>query len=367
MQKVLIFGSGSLYKKKERYIKENYDIAGFLDNKVQVNETQYNEDGLPVYNPQNVMEYAQQDMLIVLMSYQYVAMWKQLQKLGVDRRKILFGFMFPPLAEEETVLFEQGRNLDIEGENVIYCISQDERAVVESHRQLLQQFAKKFLREKYRMTYPLINEIARMDTKPVSRKFGLERGTAIDRYFIEDFLQKNKELIYGDCLEIAENTYTLKYGEDRVKNSYILHLEGWGENAIKGNLETGEGIETDKYDSLIITQTLMFIFDVRKVAENIYKMLKRGGNALITVSGISQLSRYDADLWGSYYSFHEDAMRALFEPLFGKDNVKIQIYGNVKTTMAMLYGLCKEDLCEDDFQVVDYDYPQILAVILKKR
>lgn len=86
----------------------------------------------------------------------------------------------------------------------------------------------------------------------------------------------------------------------------------------------------------------------------------------MTVSGISQISRYDADLWGSYYSFHEGAIRALFEPIFGKDNIEVFVYGNAKIAMAMLYGLCVEDLREEDFLITDNDYPVILGAILKK-
>ena len=87
----------------------------------------------------------------------------------------------------------------------------------------------------------------------------------------------------------------------------------------------------------------------------------------MTVSGISQISRYDADLWGSYFGFHEGAMRALFEPVFGAENIEIVTYGNVKTAMAMLYGLCAEDLQEEDFWITDKDYPLILAAVLKKK
>ena len=79
------------------------------------------------------------------------------------------------------------------------------------------------------------------------------------------------------------------------------------------------------------------------------------------------MGRYDADSWGSYFSFHKDAMKALFEPLFGEENVKVQSYGNVKTAMAMLYGMCKEELTDSDFEVSDEDYPVILSVALKKK
>ena len=60
------------------------------------------------------------------------------------------------------------------------------------------------------------------------RDFGITRGTPIDRKYIEQFLEKYREDIKGEVLEIADNTYTLKYGEDRIKKSYILHVKGWG-------------------------------------------------------------------------------------------------------------------------------------------
>ena len=60
-------------------------------------------------------------------------------------------------------------------------------------------------------------------------------------------------------------------------------------------------------------------------------------------------------------------MKALFEPVFGKENVEVQTYGNVKVAVAMLCGLCQEDLKKEDFEVQDSDYPVIISILLKKR
>lgn len=366
MKKVFIFGTGKLYQDKANYIREHFHITGFIDNKVSRQAMTYGDMDIPVYSPKDIKQYLKQDVWIILMSYQYVSMWKQLYELGADGRMILFGIMFPPYTEIQEVLFDGNGYLGAEADQIIYYAGSGEKIVIENHDQL-QEMAWKLLREKYKRKDPLINTIAQMKTKPVSRKFGTERGKAIDRYYIEKFMEESSYLIYGDCLEIAENTYTLRYGKDRIERSYILHVEGWGNNAVKGNLETGEGIKEGRYDCAIITQTLMFIYDIKSAAENIYKMLKKGGCALVTVSGISQISRYDADLWGSYYNFHEDAMQALFEPVFGAENIEIQTYGNVKTVIAMLYGLCVEDLREEDFSEKDKDYPLIISIVLKKK
>lgn len=364
MQRVLIFGKGKLYREKESYIRENFEIIGFLDNRAGDNENLDQDMGIPVYNPQEVFRYLEDDIKIVLMSYKYNSMWKQLRDMGVVGDRVLFGIMFPPYSENLEALFEMGK-MTIDGKDIVYIDDQEGKEIIQNHHQL-QKIADRCLRKRYKEKYPMIEAIANMDIEPSSRKFGLERGTAIDRFYIENFLEANKELIHGDCLEIAENTYTLKYGEEQVDNAYRLHLRG-DNNAIKGNLETGEGIEENRYDCVIITQTLMFIFDIRKVAANIYKMLKKNGTALITVAGISQISRYDADLWGSYYGFHKDAMISLFEPLFGRENVKVESYGNVKTAVAMLYGMCREELTDSDFEVSDENYPLILSVVLRKR
>lgn len=260
MKKVLIFGKGNLYENKKGYIKQNYNIIGFLDNKINISEIDYDEEKIAIYNPQDLRLYMEQDVMIVLMSYQYIDMWRQLFELGIKEESILFGISFPPYMEDEEILFDKGRSLFVENDKVLYWMNEREKVIIENHQQL-NAIAKKLLRDKYKDKYPIIDVIAHMDLMPVSREFGLERGTAIDRYYIEKFLEKNRNLIYGDCIEIAENTYTMRFGQDKIKKSHILHLEGWGENAIKGNLETGEGIEEEKYDCVIITQTLMFTFN----------------------------------------------------------------------------------------------------------
>lgn len=211
-----------------------------------------------------------------------------------------------------------------------------------------------------------VKTIADLPKEPISRVFGLDRGKAIDRVYIENFLENYKEHIKGKVLEIAENTYTLKYGEGRVKESCILHVNGTGKNVIKGNLETGEGIEDDSFDTMIITQTLMFLFDVHSAVNHIYYALKRGGTALLTVAGISQVSRYDDSRWGHYIGFYETGIRKLCCGFFGEENVEISVYGNVKTATAMLYGLCSEDLHPGDFAVHDKDYPVIIGLALHK-
>lgn len=59
--------------------------------------------------------------------------------------------------------------------------------------------------------------------KPISNLYGWDRGTPVDRYYIEKFLDKHRDAIQGHVLEISEDTYTKKFGGDRVAQIDILH------------------------------------------------------------------------------------------------------------------------------------------------
>src|ERR1044071_606160 len=58
---------------------------------------------------------------------------------------------------------------------------------------------------------------------PISREFGLDRGQPIDRYYVEDFLERNAADIRGRVLEVGDDRYTRKFGGGRVSRSDVLH------------------------------------------------------------------------------------------------------------------------------------------------
>lgn len=201
---------------------------------------------------------------------------------------------------------------------------------------------------------------------PISKVFGFDRGYPIDRYYIEKFICKNKKYISGDVLEIAGNTYTKKYGEHDCK-SYIFNIDKSDKNAdIIGNLEIEVGIELNKYDCFIMTQTLPFIFNIRMVAKNSIKLLKPGGTLLMTVPGITQISRYDMERWGHYWSFTDLSIKKLFEEFLPSKNIEIETFGNVKAATAFLYGLAQHEIKKKELDYTDRDYQVIIGAKITK-
>jgi hypothetical protein len=96
--------------------------------------------------------------------------------------------------------------------------------------------------------------------KPIGKFWGAERGQPIDRYYIENFLAKQKGDISGRVLEIGDNTYTIKFGGDQVDQSEILHVAQQRQSVtIIGDLTRADQIPTDSFDCIILTQTLQTI------------------------------------------------------------------------------------------------------------
>jgi hypothetical protein len=216
------------------------------------------------------------------------------------------------------------------------------------------QFLKRFLSKPEGLT---LNDVG-----PVSRSFGLERGTPVDRYYIHKFLAANKMLVRGRILEIAESKLSRQYASEGSKFE-VLHVTSDNANAtIIGDLTKKESLPYNIIDCFICTQTYNFIYKVKEAIEGTYHVMKEGGCVLATVAGISQISQYDACRWGDYWRFTPMSIQLLFEEVFGKGNVEILSYGNCLTAVSFLRGVAVEELKESDLNTTDPDYPVIICI-----
>ena len=356
MEKVIVFGCGSYYKKKKAQFCSKYKIIAFLDNNA---DQKRDYEGIPIYPPSQIDLLPEFSICIMTSIFYCMDIFHQLLLLGVSMDRILFG------ANERPAINELEEMLNI-GNGCI--VSQNGEMAIKIHEKTFSFSDKAELKNVMRYLRRLVNPHAEsLISLPIRQGgagFGGEYGTPIDRYYIEKFLKENSQYICGDILEVAENTYTYRFGHD-IRNSYKLHVNG-DDNCIKGNLETGAGIEENMADCFICTQTLQFIYDIHSVVRNIYKLLRPGGVALITAHGISQIAMYSYRNWGEYWRFTEQSMRLLMEEVFRRDKITVHRYGNVKTAMCFLYGLCQEDLKPMDFAEDDEMFQLVLGAACVK-
>jgi SAM-dependent methyltransferase len=202
---------------------------------------------------------------------------------------------------------------------------------------------------------------------PISRDWGFERGTVIDRYYIDRFMRQHAADVRGRVLEVGTDVMTRQYGGSQVTQCDVLHVTQSGPPVtIVGDLSDGAGIPSASFDCVIVTQTLHVVYDVRAVVATLYRLLRAGGVALVTVPGITKISRYDMDRWGQFWSFTSRSARRLFEERFPGDAVSVDARGNVLTATAFLQGIAAEELTREELEQVDPDFEVLIGIRARK-
>lgn len=199
--------------------------------------------------------------------------------------------------------------------------------------------------------------------QPISSKYGFDRGKPIERYYIESFLDENKEYIKGKCLEVQNNDYTRHFGGDRVARSDILDIDRNNKQAtIYGDLRHIENVPSDTYDCLVITQTLGMIDDYAAAAGECFRILKPGGVLLVTGSAMGPIFGAGTVYW----RMTPDSARFVFGRYFAKENLFIRSYGNVLAGQCFWVGLSSDELSAPELEYNDPRFPIITAVRAKK-
>lgn len=198
---------------------------------------------------------------------------------------------------------------------------------------------------------------------PFSTEFGYDRGGPIDRYYIENFLEKEAAHISGRVLEIGDNEYTLNYGGARVTQSDILHVDEKNPKAtFVGDISDAPHVPANTFDALVLTQTLHLIYDFKAALRTCYRILKPGGVLLLTVPGITPIDHGEwKEIW--YWSFTDKAMHKLMEETFPGGTCEVNTYGNVYAATSFLYGM---GLPEVSKQKLDHNDPHYQVIVTVK-
>lgn len=198
---------------------------------------------------------------------------------------------------------------------------------------------------------------------PVSDSFGFNRGLPIDRYYIEKFLLQHSTDIYGRVLEIGSSQYTRQFGESIVIRSEVLCASMCDPHVtIVGDLANADHIPDDTFDCCIVTQTLQYIYGIRKAVETLYRILKPGGVLLATFPGITKICRYKDKPWSDFWHLTSRSATQLFEEIFPPSNLTMQSYGNVLVAISFLHGLSTQELTLEELEFFDRDYEIVITV-----
>ena len=202
--------------------------------------------------------------------------------------------------------------------------------------------------------------------RPLSDSWGFDRGTPVDRYYIEGFLERHASDIRGRTLEVKSSAYARRFG--RAVESYdVIDIDATNADAtIVADLTRPESLPESHFDAFICTQTLQFIFDVRTAVASAHRLLRPGGTLLVTVPCVSRVGpRYGQET--DYWRFTPASCRRLFGDVFGLTTVQVEPLGNVAAGVAFLRGAAQEEVPTRVLAANDPDFPVVIAVRAVKR
>jgi SAM-dependent methyltransferase len=197
-------------------------------------------------------------------------------------------------------------------------------------------------------------------TTPLSRHWGTDRGTPVDRYYIEQFLDAHRGDIRGHVLEIKDATYVNRFGS-AVTHVDVLDIDPRNPHAtIVADLASPAAVEDEQFDCIVLTQTLQFVFDLQAAVRHLHRMLRPGGVLLATAPSIT---RNDAHLLHTdYWRFTAASCQRLVGDQFGAADVSVQTSGNVLAAIAFLAGMAREELSDAELAVRDELFPVIVTI-----
>jgi SAM-dependent methyltransferase len=195
--------------------------------------------------------------------------------------------------------------------------------------------------------------------RPLSEQWGYDRGTPVDRLYIERFIEQHRADIHGRVLEVKDSTYTTRWGRG-VTAAEVLDINPDNPRAtVVADLGVANALEAESFDCCLVVQTLLYVADPALAVRTLWRALRPGGVLLLTVPGIT---RVDPILSATdYWRFTPAVCRRLLGEVFGDQYVRVEGHGNVLAAIAFLSGMAHEELSPRELAVTDPAYPLVVT------
>jgi len=198
-------------------------------------------------------------------------------------------------------------------------------------------------------------------TRPLSYHWGRERGTPVDRYYIDQYLSANRADIRGRVLEMMDTRYTTEFGSNVVSSDVLDIDEANAGATIHADLTGPNALPERAFDCFVLTQTLQFVYELEQAIAGAHRSLGAGGVLLATMPAVSKIDRH-AGFDGDYWRFTTASATKAFSSSFGSENVSATAFGNVLAAVAFLMGMAVEELKPRELDFADDFFPVVIGV-----
>jgi SAM-dependent methyltransferase len=201
-------------------------------------------------------------------------------------------------------------------------------------------------------------------TRPFSTRFGMDRGTPVDRYYLDSFLARHAAAITGDVLEIHQPLYTTRFGS-AVRSSHTVDIDPRVRPTYVCDLGAPDPvIPAARYDCFLLHNTLHLIRDMDAALRTAARVLRPGG---VLLAATPVLMPLDAAAAAEYVRPTVEGWRALASRAWPGDAVTVEGHGNCLSAVAAMLGLAKEELADAELNAYDPLYPVLVTAVCRKK
>jgi SAM-dependent methyltransferase len=195
--------------------------------------------------------------------------------------------------------------------------------------------------------------------EPFSRNFGFDRGTPIDRYYIDRFLQAHQHDVAGDVLEVLDDTYTRRFGDESAR-PHVVDFDADNPRAtIIGDIADPATLPDEAFDCAVVTQTLQYLPSPAEGVAQLWRSLRPGGVLLVSVPLVAPLD--EECLGDEQWRFTVAGLRSAMATV--SPDASVRGFGNLVAATAWLQGLAAEDLRPRD---LNDDHPRFHIVAVAR-
>ena len=198
-----------------------------------------------------------------------------------------------------------------------------------------------------------------MGVLPYSRRFGIERGSPIGRYYVEKFLRENADSVTGHCLE---------FGQDRYR-SYFPNVTEYNVTDVVArpgvkyvcDIHDPIGIPRNHFNAVVCTQVFEHLAHPEKAAKSLYELIVPGGILLLTAPFINPI-HYDPT---DFRRFTPEGLELIVKEA-GFDIEVLSFGGNALVSTGSLLGMVQEDFSIKELEQIDPIYPYNILIKARK-
>jgi SAM-dependent methyltransferase len=198
--------------------------------------------------------------------------------------------------------------------------------------------------------------------EPLSDDHGFDRGTPLDRRYIESFLAGHEDAVHGAVLEVGDDRYSRRFGAP-VRTTVVDVDRANPQATLSADLCDSASLPADAFDCIVLVETLHLLSAPAACLANCQRALVSGGSLLMTVPALKRLSptRPDSDFW----RFTPAGLELLFARTWDGP-FTIESFGNLRVCLGFLCAQVVEDLDDDDFARNDPRFPLTVAAQARK-